>query len=131
MSDAPMTPGVRRLGDGYEPHVDEIAGELIYSAPVDSGPVSTSMSFPITRGDLDVLTADPYRRAVLEVIGHAVLQRSMVRGRAPVSRADFAALVSSILHTSPAELDAVIDRADVEHHMVTRMYVDQVVQRRS
>ena len=26
---------------------------------------------------------------------------------------------------------AVIDRADVEHHMVTRMYVDQVVQRRS
>lgn len=59
-----MSSAVRRLGDGYEPHVDEVDGELIYSAPVDSGPVTMSFSFPITRIDLDVLTADPYRQPV-------------------------------------------------------------------
>jgi hypothetical protein len=35
---------VRRMGDGYEPHVDDVAGRLVYSLPVDSGFQSTSFS---------------------------------------------------------------------------------------
>ena len=33
-------PTVHKLGDGYEPHVDEVDGQLVYSLPVDSSFVS-------------------------------------------------------------------------------------------
>ncbi|MBB2894382.1 hypothetical protein [Flexivirga oryzae] len=121
---------VRRLGDGYEPHVDEEDGELTYSVPVDAGITSASFSFRITQSDLEVLRTDAYRRAALEVIGHAVLQRSMDPERAPVSQEQFSGLVATLLHGAPGELEAAIDRAGVEHHMVTRLYIDQVLQRR-
>jgi hypothetical protein len=57
---------VRRMGDGYEPHVDEVAGRLVYSLPVDSGFMSTSFSFLIGDDDLAILLSDEYRRAVLK-----------------------------------------------------------------
>lgn len=121
----------RRLGDGYEPHVDERSGRLIYSLPVDSGFASASFAFEISSDDLDVLLADPYRRAALEVVAHAVLQRSMQAGRAQVTPADFHALVRSMLHSSAPELEAEIDRIGREHNMAPRRYIEQTLRRRS
>lgn len=50
---------VRRMGDGYEPHVDDVAGQMVYSLPVESGFMSTSFSFLIGDDDLAVLLSDP------------------------------------------------------------------------
>ena len=66
---------VRLMGDGYEPHVEQWGEQLSYSLPVDSGFVSFSFTFAIRQADLDVLLSDDYRRAVLEVIAHTLLQR--------------------------------------------------------
>lgn len=124
-------PTVRRLGDGYEPHVDEIEGKLTYSLPVDSSFVSVGFSFEILQRDLDVLLADPYRRAALEVIAHTILQRSMIRGNEPVTQEAFGELVSQVLHGEPEELERFIDAIDRNHKIVIRTYVEQVLARRS
>jgi hypothetical protein len=122
---------VRRLGDGYEPHVDEDAGILTYSLPVDSGFVSAVFSFQIQPGDLDVLLGDPYRRAVLEVVAHTVLQKSMSAGGRKITQATFGDLVGSLLHSTPADLERYLDRVDTSHHLVTRVYVKEIMARRS
>lgn len=124
-------PTVRRLGDGYEPHVDEIEGRLTYSLPVDSSFVSVDFSFEILQRDLDVLLADPYRRAALEVIAHTILQRSMIRGNEQVTQKAFGELVSQVLHAEPEELERFIDAIDRDHNIVIRIYVEQVLARRS
>ena len=124
-------PTVRHLGDGYEPHVDELEGKLTYSLPVDSSFVSVGFSFEILQRDLDVLLADPYRRAALEVIAHTVLQRSMIRGNAQVTQKAFGELVSQVLHGEPEELERFIDAIDRNHNIVIRIYVEQVLARRS
>ena len=122
---------VRRLGDGYEPHVDEIEGRLTYSLPVDSSFVSVGFSFEILPGDLEILLADPYRRAALEVIAHTILQRSMIRGNEPVTQEAFGELVSQVLHGEAEELELFIDTIDRDHNIVIRIYVAQVLVRRS
>lgn len=128
---ADQTVAIRHLGDGYEPHVEEAFGKLTYSLPVDSGHVSTEFSFEIRAHDLDVLKADPYRRAVLEVVAHTVLQPSMMRGAARITQHDFDGLVSSILHSAPAALEELIERISRDHHIVIRRYVDDAMTRRS
>lgn len=128
---APTPPPNRRLGDGYEPHVDEVDGKLVYSLPVDSGFASASFSFEIAARDLDVLRADPYRRAVLESVAHTILQPSLQRGGERVTQDAFADLVSRILHSTPAELEALIAAVDRDHNIVTRFYVEQAMARRA
>ncbi|WP_443750056.1 hypothetical protein [Asticcacaulis solisilvae] len=123
--------GIRRLGDGYEPHVDEAGGRLVYSIPVESGFVSTGFSFDISERDLAVLLSDPYRRAALEVIAHAVLQRSMLRGGARVTQPGFDALVAEVLHSPPAALEDTIARASREHNMIVSHYITQAMARRA
>jgi hypothetical protein len=120
---------VRRLGDGYEPHVDEDANGLTYSLPVDSGHFSTSFSFAITPADLDVLESDRYRRAVLFVVAYTVLQRSMIRGQPAVTPEEFDALVAAILHAPSADVEAYITRIDRDYNQVTRLYVDKALAR--
>ena len=122
---------IRRLGDGYEPHVDEEAGFLTYTLPVDSSFVSTVFSFRIQPKDLDVLLDDPYRRAALEVVAHTVLQRSMVPDWPKVTQADFDALVADVLHSAPGDLETFVDKIDRDHHTSTRFFIQQILARRS
>ena len=124
-------PTVHKLGDGYEPHVDEVDGQLVYSLPVDSSFVSVEFSFDIDQKDLDVLLSDPYRRAVLESVAHTVLQRSMIRGNPKVGQAAFTELVSSVLHSTPAALEHYIAAIDRDHHIRTAFYVEQTLARRA
>jgi len=67
---------VHLMGEGYEPHVVQEGGKLVYSLPVDSGFITYEFAFEIKREDLDVLLTDNYRRAVLEITAHTVLQHS-------------------------------------------------------
>ena len=99
-----FTSSARVLGDGYEPHVDEVAGHLLHSLPVDSGPVSVAFSFGIGPEDVAVLLYDPYRPAVLEIGAHTRLQRSMLRGSKPMTERGFAEIVRQTLHASPGDL---------------------------
>lgn len=117
------------LGDGWEPQVVEENGEYFYSVPVESGFVSRDFTFTVSQADLQVLLADGYRRAALEVVGHAVLQQTMVRGHAPLSQEQFAALCMALLHAAPHEVEATIDGADVDHNMATRRYIRDLMQR--
>jgi hypothetical protein len=121
---------IRRMGDGYEPHVDDVSGRLVYSLPVDSSIVTSGFSFDITPDDLTVLLDDSYRRAMLAVIAHTVLQRSMIRGNPPVGQGEFDRLVSSVLRSSDDDLEAFADRIDREHNIRVRIYVDQELTRR-
>lgn len=122
---------VRKLGEGYEPLVDEVDGKLSYSLPVDSSFVSMEFSFEIQPADLDVLLADPYRRAVLETVAHSVLQRSMIRGNPPVLQDAFADLVSQVLHSSPTALKRFLAEVDRDFNMRTAYFVEHTLARRS
>jgi hypothetical protein len=124
-------PRNRRLGDGYEPHVDEDGGALIYSLPVDSGIVSVGFSFEITQSDLDVLQTDSYRRAVLEVVAHTILQRSMLRGHDEIKQVEFDQILNNVLHSSSEELEEYISRVSRDHNIAIRYYVNDVLARRS
>ena len=122
--------GIRHLGDGYEPHVDEVAGRLLYSLPVDSGFVSAAFSFGIRPADLAVLLSDPYRRAVLESIAHTKLQNSMLAGGRPVTEPDFAAIVASVLYAPPDALQSFIADVDRQHNISTDYFAKQAMARR-
>lgn len=65
------------LGEGYEPHVYQQDGKLIYEFPVDWSFVSAVRIFEIQKADLVVLLQDSYRRAVLEVVSHILAQKAM------------------------------------------------------
>lgn len=121
---------IRLLGDGYEPHVELTDGQLSYSLPVDSGVVSFSFSFAISQRDLDVLLDDDYRRAVLEVIAHTLLQHSALPGNPRFSQSDFDSLVSDTLHATSDALEGFITRVRREHHIVIEKYVQDILHRR-
>lgn len=122
-------PPLRRMGDGYEPHVDDVAGRLIYSLPVDSSFVSLSFSYEVEEADLQVLLADSSRRAVLEVVAHTVLQRSMIRGSREVKQADFRRLVDRVLHTPPDALAAFVAKIDRDHNISVEYFVRSAMAR--
>ena len=121
----------RRLGDGYEPHVDELDGKLTYSLPVDSSFVSVDFSFEIYRTDLNVLLSDPYRRAALEVIAHTVLQRSMLPESERVTQVMFNYMVFRTLHTPPDEFSDYVEQINRDHNIRISHYIDEVMARRS
>ncbi|MCG8709407.1 hypothetical protein JHU04_002652 [Brenneria sp. 4F2] len=122
---------LRRMGEGYEPYVEQSAERLIYSLPVDSGVVSFSFSFEIRQTDLDVLLSDDYRRAVLEVIAHTLLQRSTLKGNDRFTQSDFDSLVAVVLHATFALLQTFIARVSRENNMAIDHYVKDVINRRS
>ncbi|QTF07546.1 hypothetical protein HC231_06125 [Brenneria izadpanahii] len=122
---------IRRMGDGYEPHVDQFGERLTYSLPVDSGFVSFSFSFEIRQTDLDVLLCDDYRRAVLEVTAHTLLQRSTLKGNNRFTQSDFDSLVTDALHSGGDFLQAFIARVSRENNIAIDHYVKEVMNRRS
>lgn len=123
-------PPVRHMGDGHEPHVDDVAGRLIYSLPVDSSFVGTSFAFEIGVSDLRLLLADPYRRAVLEVVAHTVLQHSMIRGNPEVTPAEFRRLVNGVLHSTPEALATLIATVGRDYNIRVEHYARAAMVRR-
>ncbi|WP_217430951.1 hypothetical protein [Sphingomonas bacterium] len=115
--DRDYPPPVRRMGDGWEPHVDDVAGRLVYGFPVQSSIVTVSFAYPITARDLEVLLSDPYRRAVMEMVTHTACQRLMIRGNAEVTEADFRALADVVLHAPADGLATFLAAFDREHNM--------------
>lgn len=122
---------IRLLGDGYAPHVDDVGGALIYSLSVESGFVTASFAYPIDQRDLDVLRADPYRRAVLGVVAHTILQRSMLRGHRKVSEEQFRAMLDRVLHTSADELVDHVATIARRHNIVIDHYVQGAMARQA
>ncbi|MBY3177445.1 hypothetical protein [Rhizobium leguminosarum] len=115
--------GKRRMGDGYEPHVDDIEGRLIYSLPVDSGHVSLSFEYEIEAGDLAVLLDDAYRRAVLHWVLHTKLQTTITGMAGEISQADFRALLLEILHSPVDDLERMIDAVNHQHNIRLQYYI--------
>ena len=126
--DESFPPDRRLLGDGYEPHVDDVAGRLIYSLPVDSGFVGTSFAFPIRQSDLDMLRADAWRRAVFQVVAHTVLQASMIRGAPEVTEVEFARLRDAALHSPANELARFVHAFGREHNLEVDYFARQAMQ---
>ncbi|BBE76353.1 MULTISPECIES: hypothetical protein [Phytobacter] len=118
------------MGDGYEPHVAQLGEQLSYSLPVDSGFVSFSFTFTICQADLDVLLSDDYRRAVLEVIAHTLLQRSTLPGNTHFTQSEFDSLVADTLHSTRDFLEAFIAKISQENHIVIEKYVHDILNRR-
>lgn len=122
---------VRLMGDGYEPHVDRSGDRSTYSLPVDSGIVSFSFTFDICQADLDVLLADGYRRAALEVIAHTLLQHSALKGNDCFTQSDFDSLIIDTLYSTSDSLQAFIGRVSREHNIGITHYMQEVINRRS
>lgn len=122
---------VKLMGDGYEPQVWQEGDKLTYSLPVDSGFVSFDFSFVIHRSDLDVLLADDYRRAALEIIAHTLLQHSTLKGNARFTQRDFDKLLADTLHSTNDFLQAFIARINREHHIGIEHYVKEILARRA
>ena len=115
--------GKRGMGDGYEPHVDDVDGRLIYSLPVDSGYVSLSFEYEIEAGDLAVLLNDIYRRAVLHWVLHTKLQPTIISTAENISQADFRALLSEILHSPINNVERLIQAVNREHNIHLQYYI--------
>ncbi|MEJ8322597.1 hypothetical protein WKI40_05495 [Kosakonia sacchari] len=122
---------VKLMGDGYEPQVWQEGDQLTYSLPVDSGFVSFDFSFIIRRSDLDVLLADDYRRAALEIIAHTLLQHSTLKGNARFTQRDFDKLLADTLHSTNDFLQAFIARINREHRIGIEHSVKEILARRA
>lgn len=120
----------RVMGEGYEPYVEQLGDKLIYSLPVESGFVSFHFEFDILQIDLDVLLSDHYRRAVLEVTAHTLLQRSTLKGHKRFTQNDFDNLIATTLHASQEHFSAFISQINREHNISIEHYVNDIVNRR-
>lgn len=120
----------RVLGEGYEPHVYQQDGKLIYEFPVDWSFTSTVRSFEIQKVDLVVLLQDSHRRAVLEVVSHILAQRAIGRGEKKFTQKDFDRLISQTLHSSDRELQNFTVRISRNHNTAVQHFVDAVLSRR-
>lgn len=122
---------VHLMGEGYEPHVTREDGKLTYSLPVDSGFMSYNFDFEISRDDLDILLSDDYRRAVLEITAHTLLQRSTRKGYDRFTQKDFDKLIVNTLHSASDFLQTFISAINREHHIGIEHYVKEIMDRRS
>jgi len=121
---------VHLLGDGWEPHVDEVDGELQYSIPVASGFVEMSFTFTISSAQLSVLLDDAYRRSVLHHALHTLLQRTMIRDGDPaMTQERFQSIVDRVLASPPDEVERFVDEVDAAHNIRLRVYVDRDLER--
>lgn len=122
---------IRRMGDGYEPHVDQCGNRLTYSLPVDSGFMNYSFTFEICQADLNVLLTDDWRRAILEVIAHKLLQHSTIQGNANFTQSDFDSLIVNTLHSTNDSIQNFITQVSREYHISIERFVEEVINQRS
>ncbi|MCC2977912.1 hypothetical protein LK533_14650 [Sphingomonas sp. PL-96] len=110
----PQPPAGERFGvedRRAAPHVDDVAGRLVYVLPVTSGTARTP-AFDIREADLRVLLAAPDRRAVLEARAERMLQRASIRRKPEVTPAMFRDLLDQVLHAPRADLATSNTRFD-------------------
>ncbi|CAH0266122.1 hypothetical protein ACLEXY_11765 [Enterobacter ludwigii] len=81
--------------------------------------------------DLDVLLSSDYRRAVLEITAHTLLQHSTLKGNDRFTQKDFDNLVAVTLHASLALLHIFISRVSREHNIAIDHYVEEILHRRT
>ncbi|MCO6392562.1 hypothetical protein GTW25_16170 [Aliihoeflea aestuarii] len=122
---------LRRMGEGFEPHVNEIGGRLYYSQLVGFGPSEVEFRFPIRQRDLAVLLDEPWRRAVLEVAGHYMLQHSTMPGRIRMTEADFRRVVRAVLHSTPEQLQRFITRVGRDYNVDVMFFASEAMARRT
>ncbi|MBP2837583.1 hypothetical protein [Dickeya parazeae] len=120
---------IRLMGEGYEPYVEPLGDQLTYSLPVESGLMDFSFTFEIHLVDLDVLLSDDYRRAVLEVTAHTLLQRSTIKGNNRFTQNDFDELVADTLHSTFDFLQSFLARVSRENNIAIEHYVREVMSR--
>ena len=108
-------PNVWLLGGAGRARVDSMVGRIVYSVPSGAGFDGRTFSCAIGHGDLDVLRADPYRRAVLEGAARERLERSALPYGRPVTEMDFADLVFRALHSTPTELRHFVEAFSRQH----------------
>ncbi len=120
-----MAEHVRRLGEGYEPHVDELDGRLVYGLPIDSSIVTFSLDFEIADDDLRVLKADEYRRAALHWAVHTVMQTRGARLEAEARQALFRQVADRVLFADEDGLRACIAEIDEGYNIRLDHFIQQ------
>ena len=121
----------RLMGEGYEPYVEQQGDRLTYSLPVDSGFAMFYVKFVLRHSVLAGLPSSVYRRAVLEITAHTLLQHSTLKGNDRFTQKDFDNLVAVTLHASLALLHIFISRVSREHNIAIDHYVEEILHRRT
>ena len=117
---------VRLLGDGWEPHIDDVGGELRYSIPVASGVVDHAFTFTLDRTLFPPLRTHPWRRLVLQHALHTLLQATTVRGGdSAMTQERFTEVARCVLTASTADVERFIDEVDRAHNIRLRGYIDR------
>jgi len=80
---------------------------------------------------LDVLLSVHYRRAVLEVTAHTLLQRSTLKGHDRITQHNFDELVFNTLHTTQEQLQEFISKFNREYRILIEHYVNEIVIQRT
>lgn len=122
---------IRLMGEGYEPCVNKLGNQLFYSIPVESGFASYDFIFEINQNDLNILLSDDYRRAVLEIIEHELLQFSKTRKNSNFSQNDFNQLIMNTLHASSNDLQTFIEQIGKKYNISINSYVKNIMNKRS
>lgn len=122
---------IRLMGEGYEPCVNKLGNQLLYSIPVESGFASYDFIFEINQNDLNILLSDDYRRAVLEIIAHELLQFSKTRKNSNFSQSDFNQLIMNTLHASSNDLQTFIEQIGKKYNISINSYVKNIMNKRS
>jgi len=128
---------IHHLGTGYEPHVDEADGKLIYSLPVDSSFVTLSFSFEIHWRDLEILKSDSYRYVALHLILHRLLQNTFgphlaQNGIEPArfTQNQFRNVVDDILHTDGTKLKNYVQKFSKDQNLALEIQITSHLDRR-
>lgn len=122
---------IRLMGEGYEPCVNKLGNQLFYSIPVESGFASYDFTFEINQNDLNILLSDDYRRAVLEIIAHELLQFSKTRKNSNFSQSDFNQLIMNTLHASSNDLQTFIEQIGKKYNISINSCVKNIMNKRS
>lgn len=80
---------------------------------------------------MDVLLSVHYRRAVLEVTAHTLLQRSTLNGHDRITQHNFDELVFNTLHTTQEQLQEFISKFNREYRILIEHYVNEIVIQRT
>lgn len=122
---------IRLMGEGYEPCVNKLGNQLFYSIPVESGFASYDFTFEINQNDLNILLSDNYRRAVLEIIVHELLQFSITERNNNFTQNDFNQLIMNTLHTSSNDLQTFIEQISKKYNISINSYVNNIMDKSS
>lgn len=107
-----MLKSKRLLGEGFQPHVDEVGGKLIYSIPISRGVVDFDHQFEISQNDFEVLKVDSEKYQLLFDVLHDIFQNEYLGKEDEGTRIkEFERIKDIILHSD----SNIVDEFLVEH----------------